>query len=378
MSNADTTTATTTPQPRASVIATVLAEFSGPLSPADLAMFAELLVGLVRAKLPLPDALKMLARDADTKRLRESLDAVHADVAGGTPLGEALRRRESEFPPLFTRLIEQGVESNDLHAALVELVREYRSQAKFRDALWSQLLSPIATGIVLGAVIFLLAASQLPLLFIEIFKGLRVDLPLPTKFALWFCALLHEPLTAAIGAIVLIFIGVFCVMIARGARARRNFQMFALSLPFIGPFLKTILLGRFCRLLGILLQRRIPLDAALELTRDCFTFIPMHQAIDAVLVRVKNGAQFDEALSSFPLFPPTIVQFVRGGQAHGELPGTLFRLADLYEQRGELDGARVRFLIYVIAQVTVGFAVGLMILAFLLPMFKIQDQLRKK
>ncbi len=360
------------------MIVSLVSEFSGPLSAADLALFAELLVGLVRAKLPLPEALRLLARDADSRRLRESLSAVEKDVASGTPLGEALRRRERDFPPLFTRLIDQGIASNDLHAALVELVREFRSQARFREALWSQLLSPIATATVLGTLLFVVLFSQLPVLYGGIYKQLRIEIPLPTRFAFWASDLLHRPSTAiaALGALGILL--ALAILVCMRVNLRRNFQMFALSLPFIGPFLKAMLLGRFCRLLGILLHRRIPLDAALELTRDCFQHLPMNKAIDVALIHVRNGACLEEALGNCPLFPPTLLQFVAGAQLHGDLPETLFRLADLYEQRGELDGARVRYLIYVVAQISVGIAVATVVISFLLPMFRVHDMLRTR
>ena len=370
--NSETPRAVQAPRPQLPFVASVIAQFSGPLSATDLALFAELLVGLVRAKLPIPEALRMLARDADTPRLRLSLEGVEKDVAGGMTLGEALRRREGEFPPLFTRLIEQGVESNDLHAALVELVREYRSQARFREALWSQLLSPIATTVVLGTLVFVLACSEVPRLYGEIYYTLRVDLPPTTRFFLSLSEMLHDPKLLMLGAGIVLGCGVLGVVACNNKSLRRDIQLFLLGIPVLGPFLRTIFLGRFCRLVGILLQRRVPLDSALQLTRDCFTYIPFNEAIGAILDRVQNGAQLDAALSPCLLFPPTIIQFIRSGQIHGDLPDALFRLADLFEQRSQIEGSRVRFLIYVIAQMSIGLAVGVMIFSFYYPMFRIQ------
>lgn len=361
------------PVPKPSImqgVATAIG-IGGPLSAADLAIFAELLVGLVRARLPLPDALRLLASDAESRRLRESLAAVEKDVAGGMPLGEALRKREGEFPPLFTRLIDQGVASNDLHAALVELVREYRSQMKFREALWSQLLSPIATCVCMVVFLIVIIGWNLPVAFSSTYRYWRPkDIPLPalTRAVIWASDTLHRGST-------LLYLGGFAILSMllihlafRSKKTRYVFEMFALSLPLVGPYLKTMLLGRFCRVLGILLQQRIPIDAALQMTRDCFTFIPMQQAIDAAMRRVLNGSPLDEAMNVCPLFPATLGQFIRGGQMHGNLPVSLGRLADLYEERGNLWGAQLRMFIYIAAQVTVGLAVGAMIISFFLPM----------
>ncbi|MGD0094453.1 MAG: type II secretion system F family protein [Planctomycetota bacterium] len=112
------------------------------LAPADLALFSELLAGLLDANLPLPEALRSLSQDAQSGALRKALAQVQEDVTGGVPFAEALRRRNGVFPELFVRVAEQGQAANNLPAALVEMVREYRSQARFREALWSQLVGP--------------------------------------------------------------------------------------------------------------------------------------------------------------------------------------------------------------------------------------------
>ena len=340
----------------------------GPLSAADLAVFAETLSALVRARLPLPDALKMLAKDASNPRLRAALEAVERDVAAGVPLGEAMRRREQDFPTLFVKLIDQGAASNDLHSALLELIREYRSQMRFREALFSQLFSPIATMTCLATLVMIAVMAGLPPSYAELLRKWRPwRKPTTTlRAAIWLTSNLDS--FALVFAAMVIVAVIVLVLIIRRPSARRQFQLFVLGLPVMGPYLRTMLLGRFCRLLGVLLARNIPIDSALEFTGNCMTFIPMRECVDQMRQRLSKGASLDTALTH-PLIPPTLLQFIRSAQIHGELPATLSRLADVYEERGVLEGARLRLYIFVIAQVSVGLLVGGAIVTFFIPMF---------
>jgi len=346
---------------------------NSPLSPADLALVAELLAGLLRASLSLPDALRTLSREAQSQTLREALSQVGEQVTAGVPLGEALRRQKGAFPELFIRFVEQGQTANDLCSALVEIVREYRSQARFREALWSQLIGPITTCLVFAGFIGLMLAYNVPAVFSQVYRQVRGRLPLPTRALLAIGELVSEPLFWVCLAGVLIVAAVIVTRLSRTPAVRRRVQNYLLRTPALGPYLRALLLGRFCRLLSLLLQRRIPLDVAMGLVRDSFTFLPMRDAAAAVAERVAHGTAAAEALAAHEVFPETLLLFVRGGQAHGDLAQSLSRVADMYEERADLLGARLRFLIYLICTLAVGLAVLWALLAAYMPIFRLQE-----
>ena len=98
---------------------------AGSLSATDIALFAESLSGFTRSGMSLPHAIRLLGAEAGSRRMRKALQAVGAEVESGVSLADALRKQPGVFPELFVGLIEQGCAANDLHAALVEIVREY-------------------------------------------------------------------------------------------------------------------------------------------------------------------------------------------------------------------------------------------------------------
>ena len=75
----------------------------------------------------------------------------------------------------------QGLNANDLHAALLELVRECRQQQRFRDALWTQLMLPVTTAVVAFLAIVILIVFLVPRFLEPVYERLywclRLELP---------------------------------------------------------------------------------------------------------------------------------------------------------------------------------------------------------
>ena len=348
------------------------------LNPSDLALLAETLAGLVRAKLPLPEAFRLLGRDAENRRLRKTLQAVEKDVGAGTALPEALRRRGGEFPALFRWVIEQGVAANDLHAALVELVREYRAQARFRAALWSQLLSPIVTGVFLIMLFLWLVLWDVPNIFGKIYRAMHVELPLPTKVVLALSGFLHDPSVVAIVVSFLVLIALLAILFWRSSRCRCGLQKAGLHIPVLGPYLRAVWLGHCCRMLGLLLRRRMPLASAMGLVRQGATFLPLAEGLAVVGAAVEKGAPLAVALQQAPFFPASLTVLLQGAQELGDLPETLTRLGEQYEERAEYLGPRLRMDLYVLIVAVLGVHVGAVMISVFLPLFRIQEALRRK
>ena len=114
----------------------------------------------------------------------------------------------------------------------------------------------------------------------------------------------------------------------------------------------------------------------LALVRDSLTFVPMREAVGRIAERVELGEAFPSALASNPIFPSSLASFIAGAQSHGDLPETLARVAVLYEERGDLMGAQVRFALFVFAQLLVGALVFFFLLSIYWPFLRISEVLR--
>ena len=78
----------------------------------EFAFFNQQLATMLRDGIPLEGALKQLCQGMRAGPLRGELKLLEADLATGTPLAEALSRRE--LPEFYRRMLELGVRSNDM------------------------------------------------------------------------------------------------------------------------------------------------------------------------------------------------------------------------------------------------------------------------
>src|SRR5258706_15672512 len=99
----------------------------------EFAFFNQQLAAMLRDGIPLEGALKQLCAGMSTSPLRAELQQLEADLARGTPLKDALARRE--LPEFYKRMVEIGVRGSDLPGVLTLLADHYHRA----NALWTRL-----------------------------------------------------------------------------------------------------------------------------------------------------------------------------------------------------------------------------------------------
>src|ERR1043165_6288520 len=92
-----------------------------PLRGEDFSIFNQQLAQLTAAGLPVEHGLRLIAQDMRSGRLAETIRQVAEELERGTPMGEAFEKYHTHFPPLYGKLVEAGVRSNNLPAMLLNL-----------------------------------------------------------------------------------------------------------------------------------------------------------------------------------------------------------------------------------------------------------------
>jgi len=183
----------------------------------QLAFVNQQLAGMLEAGLPLEGALQRLCRDLRGGALKRELEALHADLAQGTPVAEAVRARK--FPELYRSVVAVGVQGGDLPGALT-LLADYYQRAHL---LWTRLKGLLAYPILvlMGCVAL---AAFLAWIFSTISSGAHGSVQ-----ALWGDAESLERLRGdlirmwapAVGFGGLLAVTVICVLIPQVRRALR-------------------------------------------------------------------------------------------------------------------------------------------------------------
>src|SRR3989475_5708272 len=146
----------------------------------DFLLFNQQLAALIRAGIPILQAISMLRKRAASARLRAVLGDVEEEIRGGSALSEAFAAQGNIFPRIYTASILAGERSGALDEVLSRYVTYMRRSVGLVRKIRGALAYPV----------FLLFASLCMIVFLsvyvvprmsELFTGFGSDLPLPTK-----------------------------------------------------------------------------------------------------------------------------------------------------------------------------------------------------
>src|SRR5271156_5918579 len=146
----------------------------------ELAIFTRQFSVMIDAGLPLVQCLEILAGQQDNKIFQKILTGVRASVEGGATLSASMKQYEKVFDPLYYNMVEAGETGGILDTILQRLSMYIEKNVKLKRAVKSAMIYPVAVMSIAAAVIILLLWKVVPI-FVELFNGLGVDLPLPTR-----------------------------------------------------------------------------------------------------------------------------------------------------------------------------------------------------
>ena len=339
----------------------------------DLALITRQLATLVRAALPLEEALQAVAQQTDRPAAQRILTGVRARVMEGDTLATALGGFPRVFPEIYRATVGAGEQSGRLDTVL-ERLADYTER---RDQLRQRVLGALLYPIVLTAMCVVVVAGLLTYVVpqvVAVFESGGNSLPWLTRALLAVSAFLRE---WGLLLLSLTALGGFAFMRwLRAKSARRRFEGLLLRLPLIGRLLRSLGAARFTRTFSILIGSAVPALEGLRIAGATVGNLPMSEAIEAAAERVREGAPIGRSLAASGLFPPLTVHLVSSGESSGRLEEMLGRAADAEER--ELDRLLTAFvgLLGPLLIVAMGVLVLLIVFAMLQPIFEMNTLVR--
>ena len=144
-----------------------------------------------------------------------------------------------------------------------------------------------------------------------------------------------------------------------------------LALPVLGAIFRSAALSRFARTLGTLVKSGVSLMPALKIVESTIGNIILAKVVAQVSEETRGGDSLAGPLRKLRVFPRTVVQMISVGEETGKLDEMLLKVADIEERHMR---ARIKTLVSLLAPaliLVVGALVGFMVIAILLPIFKL-------
>lgn len=338
----------------------------------QLQFFAEV-VPLVRAGIPLVEALEELAAHAGARAVRELALALESEVRAGGSLAEAMAAHAESFPPEIRAIVQAGEASGELAKAFAQAQAQLDWSERIATQVRQASLYPAIVLAVVGAFIALLLGFVVPR-FAQVLNTLGVALPLPTRLLIGAGAFVQHfwlaGLLALIGAVLL------WRALRRVPALAEGRDRLKLRLPLVGPIHHTLAAARLSRHASALLRAGVPLMDVLALLPELVGNAAFASALQRVAARVAEGTPLSEALAREPVFPSLLVRMTRLGESTGRLDEALAEAARTWEEDAALRIKRLFALAEPALTLLLVGIVGVVALALFLPLVSVMGALR--
>jgi general secretion pathway protein F len=335
---------------------------------AHLTPITRQLATLLAAGLPLVQALDTVQEQTDDHEFGHVLALVKDQVTSGTSLADALESHLNLFSPEFVHLVRAGEISGALGPVLNRLAEGFEQRQARRAKISSALTYPAFMTVIGIGVLFFILSFIVPTMT-GLFEDLGEALPWPTRLLLGASALLKSYWWVLLLGLVLLVI-----LVARYLRNDDHYRFaenIVFRIPVVGSLIKELQLARTMRSMSMLVNGGVPLVTALQVTSQGLGRSNFASALNSARQQIIQGRSLAESLASGKLFPPLVRRMVNVGEAGGALEEMLERLAQTYEEETERTMTALTSLVEPVIIVIMGFGIGFMMLAILLPIFEL-------
>ena len=330
---------------------------AGVISLDELIALNDEIAALVRARVPLEPALIELGADMPG-RLGKIAGMLAERASLGQSLPEVLSDESAGLPPVYRAVVEAGLRTGRLPAALEALAGSIRRVAETRRgvataAIYPLLVLMVAWGLFAFFTYFTAARIAGPLKAFDVGgRGLYEWLASCGKSAMYW--------GPALPLLILVLAAAWWYCSSRAAIAEPRLAGRLLGwLPWVGGTLRWSRTAAFAEVLALLVENRVGLDEAIVLAAEACGDRRMVPAARQLAAEIRRGENLDRNVPGRKEFPPLLLWLMSTAERHTALLPALKHAAETYHRRAQHQAELARVFLPVVLTLVVGGSVAL-------------------
>jgi type IV pilus assembly protein PilC len=340
----------------------------GAVHARDQVIFMRQLATLLRAGVPVLQALEIAEVSQAEPVLRTVIGNVRQRLAAGQTLSDAMQAHPRHFETLTTRMIAAGELSGALDTMCDRAASYQERMLKLRDTVRTAMFYPamvlsLAMLLTLALLVFVIPS------FAQLYADAGALLPWPTR---WVMAVSTALMEYGLWLVVLA-LGVGVVlrrMWGRWPRVRGWMDALLFRLPILGAVMAKAALARWAGTFSALFAAGIPLHQTLSAASGAAGHLRYSEVLGALQADISAGKTVSASLLRARVFPPMMAQMAAVGEESGSLDSLMAKVAEYYEHEVAEAVARMSSLIEPLMMVVLGLIIGGVVIAMYLPVFQ--------
>ncbi len=348
--------------------------FLRSVDPMDVALATRQLATLLKASVPLTEALlaisDQLTQDKKRQKLGQVLSEVRQAVNEGTALADALARHPKIFSEYYVSMARSGEAAGNLDVVLSTLAEFLERQHNLKSKIKSAMTYPIVMGIIAVVFIAILMTFVVPNMVV-IFEDFDQALPWNTQLLISVSNFFSSYWFHSLVALLLMRWGFR--RWRQTPRGRAKWDSFVLSMPLFGEMVRKVAIARFASTLGTMLHSGVPILKALGIVKAVMGNRKLEAVIDEVATAVREGESMASVLQRSGEFPPLVIHMIAIGEKSGELEAMLHHVSDTYNLEIDTTLNRLTSVLEPMMILIMGGTVGFIVFSILMPIMQMNS-----
>jgi len=338
----------------------------------DLVIIFRQLSTMIKAGLPLVEALNTLTEQADKATIYHAMSSIEKDVQAGSSFHEAMVRHPKVFNQFVLSMIKAGEASGQLDVILDQVAIYMEKSAKIVRDVKSASMYPAGVLIFCTIIMYVIMTTLVPT-FEQVFSDMGDDLPFLTQIVVWVSYACRAYWYVILG---LPFVLIFTFKKWKNTKhGRWIHDYYILRLPVFGQLFQKVAVARFTRALGTLMHSGVNILNALEITSQSAGNVTIEAAIIKTRMAIQGGETITRPLAESGIFPPMVTRMIEVGERTGALESILQKVAEYYEDQVDAAVAGLTKMIEPMLIVFLGITIGSVVIAMFLPLFKMLENI---
>ncbi|MCM0080129.1 type II secretion system inner membrane protein GspF [Geomonas sp. Red32] len=336
----------------------------------DLSLATRRLATLLGSAVPVYEAVATLWEQEPPGELKRVLGRVRDRLAEGQGLAQSLSAEPAVFSESYVGMVAAGEASGALEVVLERLAEFQEDQAAVRSRVITALIYPAIMVVVGTGVMLVLLAFVVPKI-VTVFQQNKATLPFITIVLIKASTLVRK----GWWALLLAGGGVYYALkrISKDEEMVKKRDRLLLKVPLVGALWRQLVLSRFTKVLGLLLQSGVPIIKAMDITGEAVVNREYKTFLAEARETLIQGGSLSAALKASPLFPPLLTHMAAVGEKSGELDRMLIKSGDAFQNEFNASVTRSMALLEPMLILGMGLAIGFMVIAVLLPIMEMNE-----
>lgn len=337
-----------------------------------LRLFSRELAVLLRAGIPLLEALTTLREKEASGDVAAALDGVIERLRRGEALSAAFASQSTAFDELFVAVVASAERTGQIEQALTEHSQYLAWVEDLQARLVAAALYPMMLVGASGAVILFLLVFVVPR-FAGLLDGVGTEIAPASRLLIEIGRVSGDHPILVVGLGTLLLATPF--LLWQLAAVREALSVVAWKLPGVGKRLRLLGLARLYRTVSMLLRAGVPALAALGTARAVVA-APLRFPLSSALDAIQRGERLSTALEREHLATPVALRMVRVGERSGRVGDMLAEAAAFHDEELTRLSELVTRLLNPLLMLLMGGVIGTVVVLLYLPIFQLVEQVQ--